>query len=261
MYVYMWRTREDAALDHWGHGEWPLPGRRRPGEWVGGVYLWRRRGSGSTHVVRTESELIQNVGPQLYTVRYRPSWRGGGEGQLLARVDRWHEGTAAALVRDYSRHVLPRVNALEDAKWAGEYRRLISAVVDWATVSVRRPEGVDPGWLARRRTIVDGYLQYRWYDWFDLVEQIAEYMQDIAADGLPEGIERDIARAEERRWQIDRLRAYLCGEVKARRPPMEEIRAAEFRELHDWVAARAGGARGYTQEEFDRMFGGQQQPG
>ncbi len=37
MYVYMWRTREDAALDHWGNGEWPLPGRRRPGEWVGGV--------------------------------------------------------------------------------------------------------------------------------------------------------------------------------------------------------------------------------
>lgn len=117
---------------------------------------------------------------------------------------------------------------------------------------------MDPSWLARRRTIVDGYLQYRWYDWFDLLEQIAEYMQDIAADGLPEGIERDIARAEERRWQIERLRAYLCGELKARRPPMEEIKAAEFQELHDWVAARAGGARGYTREEFDRMFGGQQ---
>lgn len=256
MYVYMWRTREDAALDHWGNGKWPLPGRRRPGEWAGGVDVWCRRGFGSTHVVRTESDLIENAGPQLYTVRYRPSWRGGGEGQLLARVDRWHEGTAAALVRDYSRHVLPRVNAMEDRERAREHRRLISAAVDWATVSVRRPEGVDPSWLARRRTIVDGYLRYMWYDWFDLLEQIAEYMQDIVANDLPEGIERDVARAEERGWQIERLRAYLCGEVKARRPPMAEIRAADVRALYDRLGATDGGPSGYTPAEFKRLFGG-----
>ena len=213
----------DGEACHGGSGEWHLPKGKRPGKWmppIKGDLVPCRKGY---HLCR-EQDLVYWLNAQIYTVEHRGEFVERDdkvvvrEARLLHRVTTWNARTARLFAADCAERVLhlyerkgPDDNRVRNA--IEVVRRVANGDLPVSELSAAGRDAGAAAWYAA--SAVAAAAAAAWYAAGDAGDTWnAARAAAAAAAWYAAGDADDVAaRADEHRWQTERLMKYLQGEI------------------------------------------------